>query len=223
MYPNLPTNPHDDRCRLAAHGLRRSRRGRDRHGAGTRHPTPHACRPSLLRDDARAGGRLRKTWILESGDQLRPEAPPDETATQDEWAGSRTWWPTAMPWLSTASPIGMPALPATAGTRSPRRRRPDGTERLPGAGADERAIYDATIAAWDAKYTYNRSRPAATDAELETVIPTPNSPSYPDEHAVTAGAAATVLAYLFPDEADASVRWRPRPPNPGDGRRGLPE
>ena len=32
------------------------------------------------------------------------------------------------------------------------------------------AIYDATIAAWDAKYTYNRSRPATTDAELETVI-----------------------------------------------------
>ncbi|MDF3016714.1 MAG: PA-phosphatase, partial [Thermomicrobiales bacterium] len=25
-----------------------------------------------------------KTWILESGDQLRPEAPPDETATQEE-------------------------------------------------------------------------------------------------------------------------------------------
>jgi hypothetical protein len=25
-----------------------------------------------------------KTWLLTSGDQLRPEAPPDETATQDE-------------------------------------------------------------------------------------------------------------------------------------------
>ncbi len=25
-----------------------------------------------------------KTWILESGDQFRPDAPPDETATQDE-------------------------------------------------------------------------------------------------------------------------------------------
>ncbi len=64
------------------------------------------------------------------------------------------------------------------------------------------AIYDATIAAWDAKYTYNRPRPAVTDAELKTAIPTPNSPSYPDEHAVTARAAATVLAYLFPDDAE---------------------
>jgi membrane-associated phospholipid phosphatase len=64
------------------------------------------------------------------------------------------------------------------------------------------AICDATIAAWDAKYTYNRPRPTGADAELSTVIPTRNSPSYPDEHAVTAGAAATVLGYLFPDEAE---------------------
>ena len=27
-----------------------------------------------------------KTWVLTSGDQLRPEAPPDEAATQDELA-----------------------------------------------------------------------------------------------------------------------------------------
>jgi membrane-associated phospholipid phosphatase len=64
------------------------------------------------------------------------------------------------------------------------------------------AIYDATIAAWDAKYAFNRPRPAMADPELSTVIATPNSPSYPDEHAVTAGAAAAVLAYVFPDEAE---------------------
>jgi membrane-associated phospholipid phosphatase len=29
----------------------------------------------------------------------------------------------------------------------------------------------------------------------------PNSPSYPSEHAVVAGAAAGVLAYLFPKDA----------------------
>ena len=44
--------------------------------------------------------------------------------------------------------------------------------------------------------------PGASDAALSTPIPTPNSPSYPDEHAATAGAAAAVLAYLFPDEAE---------------------
>ena len=46
------------------------------------------------------------------------------------------------------------------------------------------AIYDATIAAWDAKYAYNRPRPATADPSLATAIPTPASPSYPCEHAV---------------------------------------
>lgn len=33
------------------------------------------------------------------------------------------------------------------------------------------------------------------------MIPNPPSPSYPSEYAVTAGAASTVLAWLFPDKA----------------------
>ena len=53
------------------------------------------------------------------------------------------------------------------------------------------------------KYTYNRSRPAALDPTLSTAVATPASPSYPSEHAVVAGAAATVLAYAFPDDAQA--------------------
>ena len=63
------------------------------------------------------------------------------------------------------------------------------------------AMYDATIAAWDSKYFYNRPRPSETDSTLTTVLPTPRSPSYPSEHAVTAGAAAAVLSHFFPDEA----------------------
>jgi membrane-associated phospholipid phosphatase len=67
------------------------------------------------------------------------------------------------------------------------------------------AIYDATVAAWHAKYAYNRRRPAGSrygsyNPKLSTVIDTPASPSYPCEHAVAAGAAATVLGYIFPDE-----------------------
>lgn len=63
------------------------------------------------------------------------------------------------------------------------------------------AIYDGTIAAWDSKYTYDRLRPSQVDPALQTVITNPNSPSYPAEHAVVAGAASEVLAYLFPDSA----------------------
>jgi hypothetical protein len=64
------------------------------------------------------------------------------------------------------------------------------------------AIYDATVAAWDAKYTYNRPHPSDLDSSLTTLIDNPNSPSYPSEHAVVAGAASTILTYLFPDRAD---------------------
>ncbi len=63
------------------------------------------------------------------------------------------------------------------------------------------AIADATIAAWDSKYAHNRPRPAEVRPALTTVIPTPASPAYPAEHAVTAGAAAAVLGFLFPEEA----------------------
>jgi len=63
------------------------------------------------------------------------------------------------------------------------------------------AIYDAIIAAWDSKYAYNRTRPSEADPSLATAASIPRSPSYPCEHAVTAGAASAVLGYLFPSEA----------------------
>src|SRR5258708_3804183 len=64
------------------------------------------------------------------------------------------------------------------------------------------AVYDATVAAWDSKYTYNRPRPKAVDPRLATALADPPSPSYPSEHAMTAGASATVLSYWFPDKRD---------------------
>src|SRR5260370_11689484 len=63
------------------------------------------------------------------------------------------------------------------------------------------AIYDAMVAAWDSKYAYNRPRPSRLDQDFTTVIANPHSPSYPSEHAVAAGAASAVLAYLFPTDA----------------------
>jgi hypothetical protein len=64
------------------------------------------------------------------------------------------------------------------------------------------AMYDATITAWDSKAVYARPRPSDFDKSIETVFSNPKSPSYPSEHAVAAGAASEVLAYLFPSRAD---------------------
>ncbi len=65
------------------------------------------------------------------------------------------------------------------------------------------AMYDATIATWESKYAYNRQRPSTRDHKLSTAVSVPDSPSYPAEHAATAQAAATVLAYFFPAEAQS--------------------
>jgi hypothetical protein len=65
------------------------------------------------------------------------------------------------------------------------------------------AMYDATIAAWNAKYTYNRPRPSVADPGIQRAVPVPRSPSYPSEHAASAGAAAEILAYLYPADAQS--------------------
>lgn len=62
------------------------------------------------------------------------------------------------------------------------------------------AMYDATVAAWNAKYRYDRDPPSDVDALVD---PGPD-PSYPSTHAVIAGAASRVLAYLYPERPAAS-------------------
>src|ERR1051326_4909384 len=65
------------------------------------------------------------------------------------------------------------------------------------------AMYDATVATWESKYHYRRPRPSEEDRRLPTVLPVPGSPSYPSEHAAPAQAAAAVLAYFLPAEAQS--------------------
>jgi membrane-associated phospholipid phosphatase len=68
------------------------------------------------------------------------------------------------------------------------------------------AIYDATIVAWDAKYRYNRPRPFAVDTRVKVHGLKPDSPSYPCEHSVAAGVAATLLSHFYPALADSVNR-----------------
>lgn len=63
------------------------------------------------------------------------------------------------------------------------------------------ATYDAIIAAWDTKYAYNRPRPFLVDNRVKLYIPDPRTPSYPCEHSVAAGVAATVISYFYPAKA----------------------
>jgi len=60
------------------------------------------------------------------------------------------------------------------------------------------AMYDAMVAAWDAKFAYRRVAPALADSRVQALVQLSDLPSYPSEHAAAAAAAALVLAYVFP-------------------------
>ena len=146
-----------------------------------------------------------KTWVIDSGPQFRVPPPPDRAASEKELgelaqiAAARdraaldriAYWDTGAPsyrWSEIAVAEHLK----------------NGSNWLVAArnlALMHIAIYDAMVAAWDSKYTYNRPRPNEVKAGLTTVVMNPLSPSYPAEHAVAAGAASAVLAYVFPDRA----------------------
>ena len=63
------------------------------------------------------------------------------------------------------------------------------------------AVMDAVIACWDTKFTYWLVRPWQADPAISTPIGQPPHPSYPSGHACMSGAAARVLASVFPQQA----------------------
>jgi membrane-associated phospholipid phosphatase len=151
------------------------------------------------------GAGAWQTWILTSGDQFRPDAPPDEAATETELDELET-----LAMSRDAAALDQIAY-WNAGAPAYRWNHLAIqhliSNGIGGSGATRClsnlnvAIADATIAAWDAKYIYNRPRPAAARPTLSTALSAPASPAYPSEHAATAGAAAAVLGFFFPDDA----------------------
>src|SRR5882724_5941080 len=77
--------------------------------------------------------------------------------------------------------------------------------RMPAAWMNM-AIYDATILAWKEKIRYKRKRPHDLDPLVKPAINSPLTYSYPCEYSVTAAAAATVLAYFFPEKTDSIMQ-----------------
>jgi membrane-associated phospholipid phosphatase len=147
-----------------------------------------------------------QTWVLPTTDEVMPAAPPDQEATLAEIAELKE--------LEAARDEAARAQVAYWNAGAPNYRWmqiavAEHTKAQIGPGARYArniallnvAIYDAMVAAWDAKYSYNRARPSEVDSSLTTLLEPANSPSYPSEHAVAAGAASAVLSYLFPDFA----------------------
>ena len=68
------------------------------------------------------------------------------------------------------------------------------------------AIADAAIACMEAKYHYWLIRPYQADASIQTVLAQPPHASYPSLHSCQTGAAAGVLAAIFPEKAESLAR-----------------
>ena len=148
-----------------------------------------------------------KTWIISSGKDYRVPPPPSASETQAELraladlmaqndektAAQIAYWDAGAPayrWIDLISNRLLAGTPTTAFAH-----------RVYAYVA--MAMYDATIAAWESKYFYNRARPTEMDHKLPASVDVPDSPSYPSEHAAAAQAAATVLAALLPAEAQS--------------------
>jgi membrane-associated phospholipid phosphatase len=146
-----------------------------------------------------------KTWVIASGSALRLPPPPDaaSTAAELQWVkeciAARTqatltqihFWDAGAPgyrWMQLTEQLAV-----NEGLSTPLQTR--------ALSLVATAIYDSTVAAWDSKYAYNRQNPTQVDPTISPVVTPSASPSYPSEQAVTAAAAAAVLAYLFPDQA----------------------
>ena len=153
------------------------------------------------------GAGAWKTWVLTAGSDFRLPPPPGPSETSSEIQGLlsltsnldastvdrvRFWdaGPPSYRWeeLALAQLQQKPLIPLRTGRAM---------------ALLNVAIYDATVAAWDSKYFHNRQRPSQSNSAIPTAVEVPASPSYPSEHAVVAAAASTILAYLYP--ADAQI------------------
>ena len=144
-----------------------------------------------------------RTWLLTAGDELRPAAPPPPSpaelgelldlqarrtavtaATVDRWDGGSV----VLPWTNLA--LDLIKIHTPSPVRAGR-----------ALALLHVALYDALVATWDARAAHARPGPSALDNTITTLGSAPPDPtSFPSEHAAAAAAAATVLAYLFPDE-----------------------
>ncbi|MCF2504636.1 phosphatase PAP2 family protein [Dyadobacter sp. CY107] len=63
-------------------------------------------------------------------------------------------------------------------------------------------LQDAGICCWDVKYFYYYPRPNQMNRKIKTSVGLPNFPSYTSGHSTFSGAAAELLAYIFPEEKE---------------------
>jgi membrane-associated phospholipid phosphatase len=147
-----------------------------------------------------------KTWVLTSGSEIQPAPPPaaDSAQTAAEVAELRDLQSSRSPISDTAiqywnsGPASRRWTEITLSLIQRDKVNPVRAARI--LGCVHTAIADTVAATWHAKYHFNRPKPSLPLAAPIPAIPTSEEPSYPSEHAAVAGAAAALLADLFPND-----------------------
>lgn len=168
-------------------------------------------------------------WVLRTGSQFRPDGPPalnTERYTRDydevKLIGSaaspvRTPEQTGIALFWRASPT---AVWNGALTQVLEARNLDLSSKARAFALMYLAAADASIACWDAKYTYNfwRPFPAIVNGEADgnpatagdpawlPLLPTPTHPEYPSGHTANSGAMTTVIGLLFGDAPGVPIQ-----------------
>ena len=179
--------------------------------------------PTAPSQVARAEVADWSTWVLPTSDAVRPPAPPADNSAQTTAELDEIVRLQAARTPATDSVIrAFAGDPGTPWSRLAVGRLdfywpllPDVRIATPVRAARIMALlhvatYDAIVAAWDAKYTYNRPAPARASSRVRALVPLDGSPSYPSEHAAAAAAAAMILSYAFPIEDTASFTQQAR-------------
>ena len=173
-------------------------------GPGFWQPTP----PGFVETPLNPLAGSWQTWVMTSGDQVRPAPPPEygspaweaELKMVQEIAANRSFeQERAALWWGATSPAALlngwaRELIGKAGVGSPQAAQILADIHV--------AIADAAIAVWDAKYTWWTSRPITEDPNLTPLLPTPPYPSYPSGYSGGMGAGTTVIGHYFPEVAD---------------------
>jgi membrane-associated phospholipid phosphatase len=152
-----------------------------------------------------------KTWVLTAGNEIQVEAPAAETSdqTRAELTELRRLQKERSASANTAIQY-YNAVPATqrwnevafAFARADKQST-NSQARL--AAILHTAMHDAVIAAWAAKYQFNRKAPGQVAPDVTRAVTVTgevagSEPSYPSEHAAIAGTAVGVLTAFFPKQ-----------------------
>jgi hypothetical protein len=167
-------------------------------------------------------------FVLRSGSQFRPDAPPDLTSEQyakdyneikqigvaTGSTRSAEQSDIALFWRASPTAIWNPVLVQVVQSRNM-----DLSSQARLFALFYVASSDASVACWDAKYTYNFWRPQSAitngnldgndqttaDAAWKPFIPTPPHPEYPSGHSTNSSAMAKILTLEFGDTPGISI------------------